>query len=288
MTHPGTQFALGMILAAGLGAAVARPQDAPAGPAAAKEAAGKWVPLFRQHAGEYTIRAAGGEQAEARMLPDPLLRWWQPVRGGDDGALYLWIRAGRPVAVMSFFTYKQRDGICNIIHEDHSLAEGPLRAEWRGQPRWRTAGPGLTFRPVPEAPAPADSPAARLRQMQAIVRDFSAETKDDKGSTWPLRPLARALYRYEGTVPAIPDGALYAFAQGTDPEAFLLIEARAEGKALRWHHALARYTDLEIRIRLKGREAFAGPHTVGGADGVYWTSIAQSLATDTPEDFAKP
>ena len=278
---------VGLTLAPGPGPA--RGQEPPAVPAA-KDARPKWAPVFQKHAAGYIIRAGAGagDQAEARMLPEPLLRWSQPVRGGDDGALYLWVREGRPVAVMSLFTYKERNGVRNVIHEDHSLAEGPLAAEWAGQPRWRTAEPGLTFRPVPDAPAPAETAAARLRQMQAIVREFSAATKDDKGSTWTLRPMTRALYRYEGKGPATPDGALFAFAQGTDPEAFLLVEARAEWKALRWEYAVARFTDLEIKIDLKGREVFSGPHTVGGPGGIYWTTIVMSRPGDAPEDFERP
>ena len=46
----------------------------------AKDEKGKWVPLFQRHAGEYVIRVGEDAKGEARRLPEPVLRWWQPVR----------------------------------------------------------------------------------------------------------------------------------------------------------------------------------------------------------------
>jgi hypothetical protein len=247
----------------------------------AKDEKGKWVPLFQRHASEYVIRAGQDVKEEARRLPDPLLRWWQPVRGGDDGALYLWTREGRPVAVVTFFTFKFPDGTRCITHERHSLDAAPVEAVWRGDKVWRTSRPGIGFMRVPSAPVPADASAARLRQMQALMRDFSANTIDDKGSTWPLRPLAKPLYRYEGKV----DGALFALVQGTDPEAFVVLEARGEGKNAHWEYAVARFTDLEIKVRIKDREVFSGPHTLGGANETYHTLIVLQKPSDSPADF---
>ena len=248
-------------------------------PKDAKAGKGKWVPLFDRHADGYAITA--GAAGRAKRLPEPVLRWWQPVRGGDDGALYLWVRDGRPVAVVTFFTFKWPDGKRSVIHERHSLAAEPLEATWRGVSVWRTSQPGVTFRPVPDAPTPAGGAPARLRQMQAIVRDVSANTVDDKNSTWPLRPLSRPLYRDEGRA----DGALFALAQGTDPEAFLLLEARGEGDAARWEYAVARFTDLELHVRYKGREVFSGPHTLGGPGEIYHSISVIDKASDSPADF---
>ena len=246
-----------------------------------KDEKGKWVPLFQRHASEYVIRVGADAKGEARRLPDPLLRWWQPVRGGDDGALYLWTHEGRPIAVMTFFTFKFPEGMRCITHERHSLTAGPVEATWRGDKVWRTSRPGLAFKPVPGAPVPADAAATRLRQMQALMRDFSANTIDDKGSTWPLRFLAKPLFRYEGK----EDGALFALVQGTDPEAFVVLEPHGEGKTAHWEYAVARFTDLEIKVRIKDREVFSGPHTLGGATETYHTLIVLQKPSDSPADF---
>jgi hypothetical protein len=258
---------------------------------AAKSTRGKWAPVFQQHASEYaiTVVAPNGVQTAATMVPEPLLRWWQPVRGGDDGALYLWVVNGRPIAVQTFFTFRWKDNRMRaLIHEHHSLAQEPLEATWHGRSTWRTPERGITFHPLDGAPAPASSAAARLRQMQALVRDFSAKTVDDKASTWTLRPLAKPLYRYEEKGPKVVDGALFAFAQGTDPEAFLLLEARVDGRDMRWHYAVTRFTDLQITISHGGREVYSGPRTIGGPDEVYQTTVAIERASDSPKDFEQP
>jgi hypothetical protein len=250
----------------------------------AKDEKGKWVPLFQRHANEYEMRVGKDAHAESRRLPEPLLRWWQPVRGGDDGALFLWVHEGRPVAVVTFFTFKWADGRRAIVHERHSLTSEPVEATWRGDSVWRTSAPGLSFKAVPDAPPPAESAPARLRQMQAMVRDFSANTVDDKGSTWPLRPLVKPLYRYVGK----SDGAVFALVQGTDPEAFVVMEARGDGKDRHWEYAVARFTDLEIRVRLKDHEVFGEAHSLGATNAVYHTTTVITKASDKPADFESP
>jgi hypothetical protein len=246
-----------------------------------KEIRGKWFPLFQRHAGEYAVRVLEPEIVEARMLPEPVFRWQQPVRGGDDGALYLWVIDGRPVAAITFFTFKFPDGVRMIVHERHSFVTEPIEATWRGRVVMRTSKPGVAFRPVPDAPGPAAAAPARLRQMQAIARDFTANTVDDKGQTWPLRPLARPLYRHESD----RDGALFAFVQGTDPEAFLLLRVAGTGPEAKWEYAVTRFTDLENHVRHKGLEVFSGPHTTGAMGEIYHSDGLLTKKSDSPEDF---
>jgi hypothetical protein len=247
----------------------------------AKDTQGKWFPLFQRHAREFAVRVGADGKEDARRLAEPLLRWSQPVRGGDDGAVYLWVREGRPVAVVSYFTYKWPDGRRVILHERHSLTIEPIEVAWRGRTVGHTSQPGVKYRPILGAPTPADTPAARLRQMRTFLRAFSANTVDDKGSTWPLRPLIQPLFRYESQ----QDGALFAMAQGTDPEVFLLLEVRGEGKAARWEYAVARFTDLEIHVRLDDHEVFSGPRTLGAEDRIYHSHDAVERKSDSPEDF---
>jgi len=246
---------------------------------------GKWVPLFERHAGEYVVKAGTGDDPKTTRLPAPVLRWWQPVRGGDDGALYLWLRAGRPVAVITFFTFKWPDGKRAIVHERHSLSLESVEARWRGRAVWHADRPGLAYQPIPEAPAPAATATARLRQMQGIARDFAAHTVDDKGKDWPLRLLPKPLYRFEGARADSLDGALFALAQGTDPEAFLVVDARGSGENLRWEYAIARFTDRRVVVQYKGREIYAGQNTTGGADQIYHSETVVLKPSDAPEDF---
>jgi hypothetical protein len=246
----------------------------------ATEGRGKWIPLLRRHADEYVIRLAPDAKVTTR-LPEPVLRWWQPVRGGDDGVLYVWVSEGRPIAAVTYFTFKLPDGTRHITHERHSFAAEPLEATWRDQVVWRTSQPGLTFRAVLDAPVPAATAIARSRQMQALIRDFSASTVDYAGSKWPLRPLTKPLYRYEGK----NDGALFALVQATDPEAFILLEARGEGTIARWEYAVARFTDLEIHVRYRSDQVFSGPRNTGHENEIYHSISVVNQRSDSPEDF---
>jgi len=264
---------------------VPSPQPTPPGESAQETQAGKgkWLPVFEQHAADYVVTA--GPSPEAKLLPAPLLRWSQPIRGGDDGALYLWIRQGRPVAAVTFFTFRWPRGERVIVHERHSFAAGPLEATWRGQPTWTPTAPGLTFKPLPEAQPPAETGPTRLRQMQAMIRDVAATTTDAKGSNWTMRALTKPLHRYEAPDDGLTDGALFALAQGTDPEAFFFLETRGQGKEAHWEYAIARFTDLAIRVDYRGQKVFTGPATLGRRSEIYFANTVMSKPSDSPEDF---
>lgn len=247
----------------------------------------KWVRVFERHASDYIVREGTKDDAASRAerTAEPVLRWSQPVRGGDDGALYLWVRAGRPVAAITFFTFKWPDGKRALVHERHSLTQEPIAAEWRTRSMWQTSRAGVGYQPVPEAPKPAATAPGRLRQMQAIVREFAAHTVDGNDKNWPLRLLPTPLYRFEGAKRNSLDGALFALVQGTDPEAFLLIDARGAGDAARWEFAVARFTDRKLEVQYKGRSVYSGHDTVGGANEVYFSDTVILKPGDNPEDF---
>jgi len=286
---------IGVVVAAWLAGRTATAQDAKSTEAATKNNGPKanWLPVLRKHAAEYAITATppGKDVVTAGFVPDPLMRWTQPVRGGDDGVLCLWVDKGRPVAAMTIFTFKSDDGNRCVVHEHQSLSALPMKATWQGRPMWHTSEPGLTFSEAPDAPTPAETPAGRLRQMQAMARDFSGVTRDHKGSSWNLRPLTKPLYRYEKTGPEVVDGGLFTLVQGNDPEAFVLIEARPDpkdAKTSRWHFGVARLTDLRLKVRWKDREVFSVDYTIGAADAPYQSVVAVKKPSESPDDFAAP
>ncbi len=143
--------------------------------------------------------------------------------------------------------------------EFHSLAEGPAKADRNGKDEWSTDRRGVEFKPIPGADAPADTPARRLRQMRTLAAEFSAMETTRDAIVRKLRLLTQPVYRYESTDPGVIDGALFAFVEGTDPELFLLIEARAGDKGPTWHHALARMNSIEFHVVHKAIEVWSAP-----------------------------
>jgi hypothetical protein len=90
-----------------------------------------------------------------------------------------------------------------------------------------------------------------------------------------LRLLPKPIYRYElgqakSAHPDLIDGAAFAFAQGTDPEAVLLIEAVRRGDKPTWQYAFGRATGYNVEARL-------GPSVVWTAGGVNWNDPSQPV-----------
>src|SRR3954453_510593 len=122
MTSPSLRRLLagvcGLTLALASSVPASRGQDDPP-PRTVDPTKAKWLPLLQKQAREYQITAEGseGKKTSATMLRDPLMRWTQPVRGGDDGVLCLWVDRGRPVVAMTIFTFKGGDGLRYIGHK---------------------------------------------------------------------------------------------------------------------------------------------------------------------------
>ena len=74
------------------------------------------------------------------------------------------------------------------------------------------------MKPIPGAPAPADSAAGRLRQMRALTREFTSRQTNRAGVDSAMRLLSQPLYRYEGTSGEPIDAGLFVFVHGGAPE----------------------------------------------------------------------
>ena len=215
-----------------------------------------WQKIFRAMAEDYRIYADDPEQPFT-LLKEPIFRWDQPVRGGDDGAVYLWTHEGKPMVIGTIFAWPTSDGTRNVQHEVHSLAPSSLTARFRDSAVWTPDRAGVEYKPIPRAPKPSSQSAARLRQMRTLAEQFEATSTDHDGARWQLRLLTRPLYRYEVKEdPNALDGALYTFAQGTDPEIILLIEARRSGDEHTWHYACARFSDYRLQVSHEGQEVW--------------------------------
>jgi hypothetical protein len=80
-----------------------------------------------------------------------------------------------------------------------------------------------------------------------------------------MRLLTQPLYRYQSPESKALDGALFVFAEGTDPETFLLLEATG-GERPAWNFALSRMNIVEFRAKYRGRE-------VWHVDPVSWDTV---------------
>jgi hypothetical protein len=133
--------------------------------------------------------------APEAMAPQRVLRWQNGTRGTQesDGIFVLWVHHGRPEASASIFPFEG-----SIHYELVSLSRGSkLVAREDSRVIWSPATPGVAFKDIPGAPAPADTPAARLKQMKGLADRFKVAItgwKADKSDREELR-LRKLAYR---------------------------------------------------------------------------------------------
>lgn len=228
----------------------------------AKQRADAAIVLAQRHAAEYVMFAGADRKTKLKLHPQPILRWTNPVpQDADDdlaevyGGVFIWTLDGRPEVVASIF--KWYSPFKHVSHELQSLSLNNVIAERDAQPRWYPSRAGVAFKAVPNAPRPAETPLRRARQLKALAAEFSAQKFDSKMQRTTLRLLTQPLYRYKSTNPAVLDGALFVFAEGTDPEIVLLLEARKTDDQYRWQFAAARLNHLELRLSHKRRQVWS-------------------------------
>jgi hypothetical protein len=239
----------GLVAVACLAPAPARAQD----PATAdKEKRQRLEQQFQESLGWYQVSAGSNSGV---MKPRPVLRWLNPTRGQKgEPTLILWTDAGRPEALASVYPWGTV-----LTYECASLARGEgLTAREEGRTVWAPSAAGVTFREIPDAPAPAATAAGRLKQAKALAERFKValvSTDGVRASREELRLLTKPIYRYELDVakaahPDLIDGTVLAFVQGTDPEAVLLVEVVRRGGEVGWQYAFGRATGYDVEARL--------------------------------------
>jgi hypothetical protein len=232
---------------------VAGGADAKAPPDGAAQAA---LAEFVADAKAYTMTLRGAKEVPLEFSPQPVLHWGNPARNGEDGAVFVWLADGRPAAIGSVFQYPAR-GVVIRKHAFHSLSEQPIVAQFEnGLEVWSPKTAGVKFAAVPDADPPADSARRRLAQMRDLARQFSVEMVDQRASKSELRLMTQPLVRYEPKAGETQDGAIFAFAIGTDPEALLLLESRKSGDAARWEFAFARFHFVTLTAQHNGKQVW--------------------------------
>jgi hypothetical protein len=236
-----------------LSAAVGWAQD-PADPPEASKNVEAAFKVALASAAEYEFRVGTDEKDKPlELVREPKLKWSNPTRSDVQGSVFVWTREGRPLVVGSLHKwFESRSALSHWEHELHSLAEGPLSAKFHGDLVWTTEEAGLQFVAIPDAAAPSANAVQRRLQLRMLAQEFSgiAHYQNAPDDT-ELRLLPRPIHSYAAPKKEVQQGGLFAFVRGTDPELFLLIEARGKDAATaRWQFAAARMTNgAELRLQ---------------------------------------
>jgi hypothetical protein len=106
---------------------------------------------------------------------------------------------------------------------------------------WEPERPGVNLEPMPDAPKPDGTVVARLKQMRNLAAKYSVIADYGNMKKENLRLLPTPIYRYASEKQGVTDGGLFAFARGTDPDAFLMLEARKGSGGMEWQYVFIRF-----------------------------------------------
>ncbi len=191
------------------------------------------------------------------LKPLVVLSWNNPVAGSIQKCQsVLFIGNGQAKAAACIWMSSSNQ----LYHEFGPICRGRLRGELDGNEVWAFEPGSRVFKKVPKAEAPAADRRLRLRQMKQLIGRFSAtelRNRQGEAARVELRLLAKPLYRYEKESTVILDGAVFCFADTTDPEALVIIEAVRNGDKLSWEYAFARRTTLPVEGHLDGETVWS-------------------------------
>jgi hypothetical protein len=202
---------------------------------------------------------ANQRQADSvvKLVEDPILRYSDDTRLLFESSLWIWSDGGRPSAVLAVEYYPKHRKGPRWLYEIASLSTQRIAAQREPDLRWAAKGPGLRLRTLDDADPAADKPARRLAQMKELRNRFSASEKAPVGGRIELRPLNSPLHRYADSEEGVVDGAIFAFANGTNPEVLLVIEAHARKDAgSSWQYGLVQMTGATVAVELGGKEVW--------------------------------
>jgi hypothetical protein len=220
------------------------------------------LPIYVKEVSEYSMAVESASRQALEVQKEPIFEWTNPIRSApQQGAVFLWLRDGRPAAVGSIFSQKDPDlPGRRIAHELHALDREKLLVsrpagalnEWKPQA-------GLARKELPDAGAPAATAGARLAQMRRLAQEFTGHETNVDDKREDLRLLPAPLYRYPAAADGVVDGALFTLisTEGTDPEVWLLLEARKEGGNTRWEYACARFSNRNLYVQHKDKEVWS-------------------------------
>jgi hypothetical protein len=203
-------------------------------------------------------------KAAFTLVSKPLLRYSDPTRGGGtsneaennvllDAGVWRLGTEGRPTALVTVEIYRAPDGSRLLSFEFLSLSETRFHLKHKSRRvRWDPAGSALDFKELPDAPKPAATAAARLAQMRQLARRFVAKERVNKEPI-ECRLLAQPIDRYQAAAEKIVDGAIFAYANGTNPELGVVFESDGE----HWRYGIIRLTAAESSVKLDGRQVAA-------------------------------
>ena len=199
------------------------------GPELSKESATR-LEFMKQAVAAHRLQPAGDRNVTYRLGAEPAMRFTNSVGTVSDGTIFFWFDAeDRPVAAVQ--VYRTTSGSWHQAFS--SLSTVPLTA---GNV-WTPTRAGSCSSRCPECPSRRRHPQRGCVRWCAMHIGFKVEMNLELKTWHNLRPLAKLLVRYGKPDSDVIDGGVFAFVLTTDPEVYLLLEARRGANGLEWQYA---------------------------------------------------
>lgn len=211
---------------------------------------------MREIAKSISVFETNEEQRRTTKLVDqPALKYRDDTRKLFDSTMWIWGTEGRPSAIIAVEFYPQKAQEPKWLYEIASLSTSRIAAERGAELNWKAREPGLKLQVLTDAPAASEKATTRLAQMRQLRRRFAAHERAPVGGRIELQPLAAPLHRYASPKDGLLDGAVFAFANGTNPEVLWIIEAHADkDQKTTWKYGMAQMTGAEVFVDLDQKQ----------------------------------
>lgn len=208
-----------------------------------------------------SFNARMGEDTALKPLTlaaEPSLLYADNERDLSDASVWIWEADGKLVA-LSGTEWRPKEGTGGVwSFECASLTPESVRVTIPSG-EWVFKKGAVRLQTVPDAPAAAMSRAQRLLQLRKLADRFTAASSNPNQGRIELRRLAAPLYRQAET--ATGDSALFAFANGTNPEVLLLLST--EGVGMPWTYTVASLSGDGASAQLDEKEVWRVEKFVG-------------------------
>ena len=203
--------------------------------------------------------AVDKDERELKFQMVPLLRYNDTPRGIADSVIFRLGTRGRPIAIVTAELYGRKGRQFTLNQEFLAIDDARVRVQ-RDSFQWQPPKEaGVRFEPIETDQPPAGTPRARLAQFKQLAERFSAR-EEWGGEQMELRLLPTPIDRYVPKDKPNADGTIFAFVQGVNPEALLLLETDGATLSFAW----ARLGAAKVQAKLDGRTvwevALAGEH----------------------------
>lgn len=259
LKHLSKRLSVALLLVSSATSLVILHADDDAAKAAREKQAKQRLELMQQAIDE--CKASSDDITSAAALKfgkKPLLRYNDPTRGlGDttkgllDAGVWRLGESGRPLALVTLEIYRVEGASAVLCHEMLSLTSKRISLPLPKVPAWTPSGTEFKIAPLPNAPVPAETLRGRLTQMRQFAQKFSVQETLD-GNEIECRLLAQPIDRYAEDKAGIQDGAIFVFANGTNPEVGLIFETNGKD----WNYGLFRLSSAAIQAKLDDKVVF--------------------------------